>query len=96
MIAPLIWLVAGAIGGLFRAIIGGKGILLLPRIHTVVGGSRHLNLGVVAPILIGAAAGFIAPYSLKVDGIVAFMAGYMGSDVLENLVERTFHKPKKG
>ena len=94
MIAPLIWLIAGAIGGLIRAIITGKGVLLLPRIHTVAGGSTHLNLGIVAPILIGAVTGYIAPYSLKVDGVVAFMAGYMGSDILENLIERTFHKLK--
>ena len=94
MIAPLIWLVAGAIGGLIRAIITGKGIVLLPRIHVITGGSRHLNLGIVAPILIGAAAGFLTSNSLGVDGVVAFIAGYAGSDMLENLVERNMHKPK--
>lgn len=93
--APLIWILAGAAGGVIRTIVTGKGIVPLPFVKTVAEGSRHLNLGILAPMFIGALAGYLTSNSLGVDGAVAAIAGYAGSDFLENLVERNFPKPKK-
>ena len=95
MLSPIIWIVAGLIGGLIRTIVTGKGIIALPSVKTVPDGSRHLNLGFVAPMAIGALAGYLTSNSLGVDGAVAAIAGYAGSDLLENVVERTFPKKKK-
>ena len=92
MIAVLISILAGVGGGVVRAIITGKGIITLPSIHKVAGGSSHLNLGIIAPMAIGALAGYVAPYSLGVDGVVAALAGYAGTDLIENMVERTLHR----
>jgi hypothetical protein len=79
----------GAAGGLIRTVITGKGIIPLPRVEEKVGGSRHLNLGFLAPMAIGALAGYLAPAALGVDSVVSAIAGYAGSDFLENLIERS-------
>ena len=86
--AGILYALTGAGGGLIRTVVTGKGIIVLPRVHEKPGGSRHLNLGFLAPMAIGALAGYLAPTALGVDGIVAAMAGYAGTDFLENLVER--------
>jgi len=78
---------AGAAGGFIRALITGKGVIVLPRIQ-VVRGSRHLNLGILCPVLIGAFSGWLAPATLGVNSIVAAIAGYSGSDFIENIIER--------
>ena len=78
--------VAGLIGGLIRAIITGKGLIMLPKVEEK--NEHHfVNLGVLAPMLIGAFAGWLAPYSLGVDAVVSGLAGYVGADFIENLVE---------
>jgi len=83
---------SGFIAGLIRAIITGKGKILLPKKERY---NEHefLNLGFLAPALIGAFAGFLAPYSLGVDAVVAAMAGYAGTDFIENVIERALKLP---
>jgi len=83
----LFFALAGAAGGFIRAIITGKGLIAVPKVQ-VVRGSRHLNLGIIAPILIGAFAGWLAPATLGVNSVVAAIAGYSGSDFIENIIER--------
>lgn len=90
----LFYALAGAFGGFIRAIITGKGVILLPHI-VVQDGQKYLNLGILAPLLIGAFAGWIAPTKLGVDSVVGALAGYSGADLIENLVERAFRLPKK-
>jgi len=85
---------AGAFGGFVRAIITGKGLILLPHID-VQDGQKYLNLGILAPLLIGAFAGWIAPTKLGIDSVVGALAGYAGADFLENIVERVMRLPKK-
>jgi len=79
--------IAGLIGGLIRAIVTGKGLIALPRIQSR-DRARYLNLGVLAPMAIGAFAGWLAPHALGVDAVVAALAGYSGTDFIENLIER--------
>lgn len=88
----LLFMGAGALGGLVRAVITGKGLVVLPRVVEIDGSSPHLNLGVLAPILVGALAGLLAPASLGVNGIISAMAGYAGTDFIENMVERGLGK----
>jgi len=83
----LLFAFVGLCFGVVRAIITGKGLIALPRIETK-NEHKFLNLGVVAPMIIGAAAGWLAPYSLGVDAAVAAMAGYTGVDFIENAIER--------
>lgn len=83
---------AGGLGGLTRLLVSGKGILPLPRIEQVSGGSPHLNLGFLAPIIIGAIAGALTNQALHVDGIVAFISGWAGADGVENAIERLLKK----
>jgi len=78
-----LYAICGMVGGLIRAIITGEGILVLPRIH-----EGRVDLGFISALIIGAFAGWIAPYGLGVDSIVAGMAGYCGIDFIENAVER--------
>ena len=86
--AGVIYALTGAAGGFIRAVITGKGVIPLPRVERAPGGSPHLNLGFLAPMAIGALAGYLAPAALGVDSVVSAMAGYAGSDFLENLIER--------
>jgi len=82
----------GLLFGFVRAIVTGKGLIALPRIETK-NEHKFLNLGVIAPMIIGAAAGWLAPYSLGVDMVVAALAGYTGADFIENLIERAKKLP---
>lgn len=84
----VVYALMGAAGGFVRTVITGKGIIPLPRIEHPTEGSPHLNLGFLAPMAIGALAGYLAPAALGVDSVVSAMAGYAGSDFLENLIER--------
>mgnify|MGYP001576969767 CR=1 FL=1 len=87
-----VYLASGLLGGLARAMVTGKGIIALPALQKVEGGSVHLNLGVLAPMFLGAIAGLVAPWALGINGIVSVLSGYSGSDFLENLVERVVTK----
>lgn len=88
----LIYALLGAFGGFIRCLITGKGIIALPKIKEQQG-SKYINLGIVAPLLIGAFAGWLAPAHLGVNGVVAAIAGYAGSDVIENIAERIIKLP---
>ena len=83
-----IYMLAGAFGGLLRTLVTGKGIVALPRLEHVDGGSLHLNLGFLAPMTIGAGAGLLAPWSLGINGVFSILSGYVGPDFIENLIER--------
>ncbi|GEM_PF-5322004 len=78
----------GGIGGTVRLLISGKGLVALPQVVKAKDGSLYLNLGGLLPILIGAIAGMLSRQALGIDSIVSAMAGYAGTDFLENLVER--------
>lgn len=84
----LISAVAGAVGGLTRLLISGKGRIPLPRVYDLPGHSRHLNLGFLLPVVLGMIAGALVNKALHIDGMVSFMAGYAGSDFIENAIER--------
>jgi len=88
----IIFAIAGAFGGFVRTIITGKGIIMLPG-KDVKKGHTFINLGFLAPVVIGIGAGIIAPYSLGVDAVISFLAGYSGSDIIENAVERYLKLP---
>jgi len=87
-----VFAIAGLVGGLIRAIITGKGLIALPRIEKK-DEARYLNLGVLAPMAIGAFARWLAPYALGVDAVVAALAGYDGADFIENAIERVLKLP---
>lgn len=89
----VVFMAAGLFGGFVRALVTGKGMIMLPKIEHVDGGSPHLNLGFLAPMIIGAGAGLLGPYAFGVNGVLSFLSGYAGTDLLENVVERTFKKP---
>lgn len=76
-------LMAGAFGGLIRSLVSDKGLLLLPAILLNPDGTKSLSLGLVGPILIGAFAGLIA----QGTPIIAALAGYAGTDFIENAVD---------
>lgn len=84
--------IVGGLGGISRALITGKGVIALPKRYDIPGCSPHLNLGVIAPIILGAFAGILARQSLGVNGIISAIAGYAGADFIENVLERTFKK----
>jgi len=88
----IIYAIAGFFAGIVRAIVTGKGRILLPKKERY---NEHefLNLGFLAPAIIGALAGLLAPYTLKVNTIVAAMAGYVGADFIENVIERALKLP---
>ena len=65
----------------------GEGSLILPQLH-----ERRLDLGSLSSLIIGAIAGVVAPYAIGVNSVIAFFAGYIGNDVLENLCERAMGK----
>jgi len=79
--------VAGAAGGLVRQIVTGEGVLPLPKKY-----EGKLDLGFVSALIIGAFAGWIAPYSLGVDSVIAGLAGYAGQDAIENILERVLKR----
>jgi len=82
-----IYIIIGAIAGLVRAVITGKGLIPLPRVVSKKG-HKFINLGILSPIVIGAVAGWLAPATLGINGVVAFIAAYAGADFIENVVER--------
>ena len=82
-----VYVIAGLFGGLVRATVTGEGSLILPQLH-----ERRLDLGSLSSLIIGAIAGVVAPYTVGVNGIIAFFAGYVGNDLLENLTERVLGK----
>jgi len=88
----ILFALAGFFAGIVRAIVTGKGRILLPKKERY---NEHefLNLGFLAPAIIGALAGLFAPYSLGVNTIVAAMAGYVGADFIENVIERALKLP---
>ena len=88
LLAGLVYAFMGAVGGLARVVVTGKGIIAIPRVVRIADGSPHLNLGILAPLFIGAVAGYLSQETLRVDGVVSAIAGYSGSDFLENLIER--------
>ena len=89
----LVYALLGAFGAFIRCLITGKGIIALPKIKEQQG-SKYINLGIVAPLLIGAFAGWLAPAHLGVNSVVAAIAGYAGTDFIENIVERIAKLPK--
>jgi len=93
MIEYIAFAAIGAFAGFVRSVVTGKGVIKLPKID-VKDGHKFINLGVLASIIIGLAAGSIAPYSTGVDAVVAFLAGYCGADFIENLIERSKGMPK--
>jgi len=92
---PLFFALAGGFGGVVRMLVTGKGLLLLPKVE-VKEGHRFVNLGFLAPVVIGLAAGLVAPYALGVNTVMALLAGYVGADFIENLAEVRIRKFKPG
>jgi len=88
----LIYLLTGLFAGFIRAVITGKGKIVLPSIE-VKHGHRFVNLGFLTPMLIGAACGWLAPYALGVNCVMSFLAAYSGADFIENCVERILKLP---
>jgi len=72
----LILIIAGATGAFAKDIIKDNKVLL-PKIE-----DGSILLGFVGGIIIGAAAGYIVDN----DPITAFLAGYTGSQIIENLL----------
>jgi len=83
----IVFVIAGALGGLVRQVVTGEGILPLPKLH-----EGKLDLGFTSAMIIGAFAGWLAPYSLGVDSVIAGLAGYVGQDFIENTVERLLRR----
>jgi len=88
-----IYIIIGAIAGLVRALISGKGLIPLPRMVSKKG-HKFVNLGFLAPMVLGAVAGWLAPATLGINGVVACMAAYSGAAFIENLVERAKRLPE--
>jgi len=95
VIEVLVFFAAGAFGGLVRTLVEGKGLLVLPHVVTRKG-VKMLNLGFLSSAVIGAAAGLIAPYSLGVDAVIALLAGFVGSHLIEHSAERLIGLPRGG
>ena len=90
MFELLCYAIAGLSGGLVRAIVTGEGSLILPQLH-----ERRLDLGSLSSLVIGAIVGVVAPYTLGVNSVISFFAGYTGNDILENISERVLGKRAK-
>jgi len=90
----ILYVIAGAVAGIVRLIITKKGVIPLPKIVEQQG-SKYLNLGFIAPLIIGGFAGWIAPKVLEVNTVIAAIAGWAGADFLENLIERLLKLPKR-
>jgi len=89
----LLYILIGALAGIVRALVTGKGLLALPKIEEV-NGTLYINSGFLLAAVIGGFAGAIAPYVLGVNCVIAALAGYVGEDFIENAVERTLGYPK--
>jgi len=89
----LLYALIGAIAGVVRALITGKGLLMLPKVEEV-NGTLYVNCGFLLAAIVGAFAGAIAPYALSVNCVIAALAGYVGEDFIENAVERSLGYPK--
>jgi len=89
----LIYILVGALAGIVRALVTGKGLFPLPKIETI-NGTKYVNAGFLFAAIIGAFAGAIAPYVLGVNCVVAALAGYVGEDFIENTVERALGYPR--
>jgi len=90
----LIYILVGALAGFVRALVTGKGLIALPKIERV-DDRLYLNAGFITAMIIGAFTGAVAPYTLGVNTVVAALAGYVGEDFIENLIERVLGYPKK-
>jgi len=93
VIEVVIYLIVGAFAGFVRAVVTGKGLIALPQVETI-NGKKYLNLGFISAMLIGALAGTLAPYALGVNAVISAMAGYVGEDLIENLIERAMGYPE--
>jgi len=89
----LLYIAIGAIAGVVRAVVTGKGLLMLPKIEEI-NGAQYINAGFLVSAIIGGFAGVIAPYILGVNCIVAALAGYVGEDLIENVIERALGYPR--
>jgi len=89
----LLYMLIGALAGLVRALVTGKGLLALPKVEEI-NGTLYINSGFLLAAVIGGFAGAIAPYVLGVNCVVAALAGYVGEDFIENAIERTLGYPK--
>jgi len=88
----LVYILAGALAGIVRTVIEGKGIIILP--HVVERDRvKMFNLGFLSAAVIGGLAGFIAPYGYGADTLMAALAGFAGSHVIEHLAERKLKLP---
>lgn len=85
----LLFLGAGAGGGLLRHLLS-KGGLVLPRI-TTIRGERLLRMGFLASMVIGAGVGLLIDNS----PITAFTTGYAGPHALEKLIGKGILNGKK-
>jgi len=91
----VVLLIAGAFGGIVRTVAENKGVLVLPHFITRRG-VRMLNLGFLSSAIIGAGAGFVVPHALGVDTLIAFLAGFVGSHLIEHFAERLIGLPRGG
>ena len=82
--------IAGLFGGLVRATVTGEGSLILPQLH-----ERRLDLGSLSSLVIGAIVGAVAPYTIGVNSVISFFAGWTGADFIENVLERAMGKHAK-
>jgi len=89
----LLYILIGALAGIVRALVTGKGLLMLPKVEEV-NGALYVNCGFILAAIIGGFTGAIAPYVLGVDCVIAALAGYVGEDFIENSVERVLGYPK--
>ena len=81
------YLIAGGLGGIFKSIVEGHGVLMLPYTK-----DNKLYLGVLSSVLVGGAIGIIVDHS----PVSALLGGYAGIHLLENLAQFTLpmNKPK--
>ncbi len=93
--AMAIYAACGAAGGLARLLISGKGILILPCVSHGQDGRMQLDIGCLAPLVIGCVAGILSPSVLHINGIVSVISGYVGSDFIENAAEQLFTRKKQ-
>jgi len=90
-----IFALGGAFGAFVRCLVTGKGLIMLPK-KELLNEHEFINLGFLAPIIIGILAGLIAPHSLGVDAVISVLAGYVGHDFIENVIERSLGLPSAG
>ena len=82
-----------AFGGIIRLLLTGKGLVLLPRLEKK-NEHRFLNIRFLAPIIIGILVGITAPELVGRGVTMAFIGGYLGSDVIGNFVESVIGRRK--